>query len=254
MIQLKDLVVGYTKPIKAVLKVKSAVAEQGQIVAILGRNGAGKSTLLKTISGLISPLQGDCLYNEESLSNLSPLLKARVMAMVFGHKPSGGNLSVLDIVSLGRSPYTNAIGTLNNEDKAIIQEAIETMSIQHLAAKNFANTSDGEKQKTLVARAIAQQTPILLLDEPTSNLDLPAKMELMAAMRNWKNQQQKTIIYTTHDPSLALQIADVFWLIEGDEMKQYSVDQVKSEGLLAKVFTGKGYHFDAETGLAKISE
>lgn len=253
MIELKDLVVGYTKPKKAVLKVKKATAEQGQIIAVLGRNGAGKSTLLKTISGLIPSLQGDCFYNQEPLSQLPPLQKARVMAMVFGHKPSGGNLSVLDIVSLGRSPYTNAIGTLSDDDRTIIQEAIDTMSIAHLASKNFADTSDGEKQKTLVARAIAQQTPILLLDEPTSNLDLPAKMELMAAMKLWKTQEKKTIIYTTHDPSLALQIADVFWLIDGDEMNQYTVDQVKSEGLLAKVFAGKGYHFDAETGLARIS-
>lgn len=201
-----NLSIGYNKHI--VQKQLSFSLKQGEIVCMLGTNGCGKSTLLKTLAGLIPPVEGTYRIQTTQSSQI---------ALVLTEKITLDTTTVHDVVAMGRYPYTSLLGTLTPHDEQIIEQAIKDVGLDHnteaLLNSYFSDHSDGEKQRILIAKAIAQQTPIILLDEPTAHLDLPNRIRTLQLLRQLAHQQQKTILISTHELQLAIQLADRIMLM-----------------------------------------
>ena len=223
---LKDLSIGYTQKgnEKVVAQGLNAAINSGELTCLLGCNGVGKSTLLRTLSAFQPALGGDILLNADQTSELSPLTSftdkqlSRMIGIVLTEKPDVRNMTIEDLVGMGRSPYTGFWGTLTandrQNDRQIVSEAISMVGIESLRGRMIHTLSDGERQKVMIAKALAQQTPIIYLDEPTAFLDYPSKVEMMQLLRRLAHQEQKTIFLSTHDVELALQLADCLWLME----------------------------------------
>jgi len=212
MIEIDQLNIGYHKS-----RVAGPITEKmhkGELVCLLGPNGTGKSTLLKTISGLIEPIKGDVYIQGKKFADLDSRQRAKILSIVLTEPIIIGNLSGEEIVELGRYPHTGWWGKKNHEDKEIAKRALEKTGVAHLASKNISELSDGEKQKIMIARALAQDTDYILLDEPTSHLDLPSKIEIMTLLKDLSHHWNKSVLVSTHDINLALQSADKFWLID----------------------------------------
>lgn len=187
-----------------------------QIAVLLGANGAGKSTLLRALAGLQPPLMGDIRIQAQSILGLAPALLARLRALVLSHVAAPHGLTAADAVALGRAPHTNWWGQLQAADHLQIQEAMSTTECLHLADRQLHTLSDGERQKVLLARARAQDTPLLLLDEPTAHLDVRSRVQLLRLLHRTTRHTGKAAIIAGHDLDLLLQVADVIWLLPGD--------------------------------------
>ena len=219
---LKNLSIGYTQKgnEKVVAQGLNAAINSGELTCLLGCNGVGKSTLLRTLSAFQPALGGDIMLNSDG--SLRPLTSytdkelSRMIGIVLTEKPDVRNMTVEDLVGMGRSPYTGFWGTLSADDKQIVADAIRMVGIEPLRGRMIHTLSDGERQKVMIAKALAQQTPIIYLDEPTAFLDYPSKVEMMQLLRRLAHEQQKTIFLSTHDVELALQLADCLWLMETD--------------------------------------
>ena len=219
---LKNLSIGYTQKgnEKVVAQGLNAAINSGELTCLLGCNGVGKSTLLRTLSAFQPALGGDILLNADQTSELSPLTSftdkqlSRMIGIVLTEKPDVRNMTVEDLVGMGRSPYTGFWGTLTANDRQVVSEAISMVSIEPLRGRMIHTLSDGERQKVMIAKALAQQTPIIYLDEPTAFLDYPSKVEMMQLLRRLAHEEQMTIFLSTHDVELALQLADCLWLME----------------------------------------
>lgn len=211
LLVLKDLAIGYGS--KIVQKNLNLTASDGTLIAMLGQNGCGKSTLLRTLSGLQPQLSGEVLLNGKKLSQLSSQQKATMMSLVLTERQSVGQTKVLDVVAMGRHPYTSFLGTLTECDNQIVSDALRAVAMTEKAETYFNELSDGEKQRVLIAKALAQQTPVILLDEPTAHLDLPNRIKTMLLLRKFAQEQHKLIIISTHELDLAQQTADIIWLM-----------------------------------------
>ena len=235
---LKNLSIGYTQKgnEKVVAQGLNAAINSGELTCLLGCNGVGKSTLLRTLSAFQTALGGDILLNADQTSELSPLTSftdkqlSRMIGIVLTEKPDVRNMTVEDLVGMGRSPYTGFWGTLTANDRQVVSEAISMVGIEPLRGRMIHTLSDGERQKVMIAKALAQQTPIIYLDEPTAFLDYPSKVEMMQLLRRLAHEQQKTIFLSTHDVELALQLADCLWLME---CVPHSDLQVRESNLLS---------------------
>ena len=222
-IQLKNLSIGYqTKhSVKTVAEGINGSIRGGELTCLLGPNGVGKSTLLRTLSAFQPILAGDVMINNPLTSHLSPLTSytdkelSKLIGVVLTEKPDVRNMSVRELVSLGRSPYTGFWGSYSDEDLRIVDEAIRMVGITDLARRPVHTLSDGERQKVMIAKALAQQTPVIFLDEPTAFLDYPSKVEVLQLLRRISREAGKTIFLSTHDVELALQLADIIWLMTG---------------------------------------
>ncbi len=192
----------------------SAAAGQGQLVLLLGANGTGKSTLLRTIAGLQPSLSGEILLNGHGLSAMSRRQLAQTVAVVLTEKLHIPHMAVEQLVGMGRAPYTNFLGQQTAADRLLVDEAIATTRLQHLRNSLASQLSDGELQKVMIAKAIAQDTPIILLDEPTAFLDYPTKRECLQLLQQLAAEKQKTIILSTHDIELALPVANLVWFMQ----------------------------------------
>lgn len=234
MIALNDLSVGY--PSRRLLEGVNASFPEGALVALIGRNGSGKSTLLKTIAGLLPPLHGDVLVDGSSVSTLRPDRKARLLAYVSTARIRVAGMRCVELVGLGRAPFTNWLGTLSNDDRRIVDGCLEMTGMQGFANRTIDTLSDGELQRVMVARALAQETPVMLLDEPTSFLDLPGRYRL-GALLNSVAREGKTVVFSTHELDIALSSADVVALIcaDGRLCAMPTADMARS-GLLEKEF------------------
>lgn len=179
---------------------------------MLGRNGCGKSTLLRTLAGLLPPLQGHFTYPLPT----SLAAGASNIALVLTERLSVDNTTVHDVVAMGRYPYTSFLGGLSAEDERIIQQALQDVGLEGMADTFFNDHSDGEKQRVLIAKAIAQQTPIILLDEPTAHLDLPNRIKILQLLRRLAHEQHKTVLISTHELELAVQLSDRILLMSKD--------------------------------------
>lgn len=215
MIQLKNFSIGFENRI--LLKNISTIFPSSQLSAIIGRNGAGKSTLLKAICGVNDKYKGEIFINNENIKDIPRNKMATLIAYVNTNRPRIANLKCIDVVSLGRSPYTSWHGLLSFQDKKIIDEAIEMTGMKEYENRYFNSLSDGECQKIMIARAIAQQTPIIILDEPTSFLDLPTRYELAKMLKNL-SENGKTIIFSTHELDIALKFADNIVLFDSPSL------------------------------------
>lgn len=191
----------------------NASLREGELCCLLGPNGAGKSTLLRTLCGFQPPLGGEMLLDNRKVTQIEPREFSRLLGVVLTNRVSIPGMSVRDIVAMGRAPYTNYWGTLTAQDNDIIDDALQLCGIEALAKRESTTLSDGEHQKAMIAKAIAQQTPIILLDEPTAFLDFPSKVDTMLLLSNLAHQHGKSILISTHDLDLALQTSDSLWLM-----------------------------------------
>lgn len=270
---LKNLSIGYTQKgnEKVVAQGLNAAINSGELTCLLGCNGVGKSTLLRTLSAFQPALGGDILLNADQTSELSPLTSftdkqlSRMIGIVLTEKPDVRNMTIEDLVGMGRSPYTGFWGTLTANDKQIVADAIRMVGIEPLRGRMIHTLSDGERQKAMIAKALAQQTPIIYLDEPTAFLDYPSKVEMMQLLRRLAHEEQKTIFLSTHDVELALQLADCLWLMEyvphSDlqfrEPNQLSVGtprQLADNGALSRFIERDGIIFERDSLTLRVQK
>lgn len=218
-------------------------ATEGEMICLLGRNGCGKSTLLRTIAGLQPALKGKIIIDGEDVSQLTQQQRAERMALVLTERLSVEHTTVSEVVAMGRYPYTSFLGTLRYDDKRAIDNALQQVEVSHLADRYFNSLSDGEKQRVLIAKAIAQQTGIILLDEPTAHLDLPNRIRTMLLLRQLAEQQHKTIIISTHELDLALQLTHKVWLMATDRVYVGTAEELIREDAFAHTFDDPHFRF-----------
>jgi iron complex transport system ATP-binding protein len=228
--------------------------KQGEFVCLLGPNGTGKSTLLRTICGMQPKLGGEAFICGRPIETLSARERARRLSIVLTDPVNAGNLSVFALVALGRHPYTGWTGKMDRRDLQTVHETLEGLRISHLAGKNAAELSDGERQKVMIARAIAQDTDILILDEPTAYLDVPRKVEIMLLLKRLAAETGKSIIAASHDLELAIQSADSIWLIGRDgAIHAGAPEDLILNGALQSVFQSEETRFDPELGTFSLA-
>lgn len=220
----------------------------GKLISLIGANGIGKSTLLRTITGIQQPLSGTVFLNDKNINTYKPLDLAQNLSLVLTEKLPSSNLSVFELVALGRQPYTNWIGTLTPEDIIKVNEALELTQISHLAQKRHFEISDGQLQKVLIARALAQDTPLIILDEPTTHLDLLHKVSLFKLLKKLTQETQKCILFSTHDIDLAIQLSDEMIIMTPDLVVQDEPCNLISKGSFSTLFKDEHIIFDVEKG------
>ena len=252
---LENLSIGYrTKAgTRVVAEGLQAAVCSGELTCLLGANGIGKSTLLRTLSAFQPALSGEVLINTSLTSHLSPLTSlsdkelSRLIGVVLTEKPDIRNMTVRELVALGRSPYTGFWGTLHDQDWQVVDEAIDAVRIGQLRERMVHTLSDGERQKVMIAKALAQQTPIIFLDEPTAFLDYPSKVEMMRMLLRLAHGMQKTIFLSTHDVEMALQLSDRVWLMEEGHITSGTPRQLAQDGHIAHFVCREGVQFDAQS-------
>jgi iron complex transport system ATP-binding protein len=217
-IQTQNLTIGYAHNGKQlpVYHNLQLLAPAGQLTCLLGLNGAGKSTLLRTLAGFLPPLSGDISLFGKPLSRYSQHELARTIGVVLTDKFDADNLTVYDLVALGRHPYTGFFGRLRKDDRLAIDQALHDVAIDHKAYAPLSQLSDGERQKTMIAKALAQQCPLIILDEPTAFLDVLARIDTLAFLAQLASQHHKSILLSSHDLTLAFRYASTLWLLHPD--------------------------------------
>lgn len=218
----------------------------GELTALIGRNGTGKSTLLRTIAALARPQSGSITIQGRPLESLSRKEIAARIAFVSTDDVRVQNLHVWDVVSLGRAPYTNWVGRLTEDDERVVREALKLVGMQGFEQASMDSLSDGERQRVMIARALAQDTPIILLDEPTAFLDLPNKYEICLLLKRLAHQQGKCIIFSTHDLSIAIELCDTLAMIEGGKFHHGTADMLIESGRMQSLFRSTQIEFDAD--------
>ncbi len=235
LLNFQNLAVGFG--VKPILKDLNGSLSAGQLIALMGINGVGKSCFLKTLVGLNPLISGEVFYEEKSINEYSPRELSLKVAIVLTEKFESDYMRVHELVSLGRSPHTNYWGELSPGDQKVIHEAFELLNILDLKDHFFEDLSDGQKQKVLLARALAQEPQLLILDEPTTYLDIPSKVELMEVLRKIAKEKKMAILLSTHDLNLIENIVDVIWLIEKEgSLVAKSPEDMKASGLLKSNF------------------
>lgn len=212
--RLRDLTIGYAdKGVpKPLIRSINADIQAGEVVCLLGQNGVGKSSLLRTLAGIQLPLHGEIWLGQQQLASYSLQALAAELSIVLTEKTAAGNLLTEELVALGRSPYTGWLGLLSADDKARVDEAIAVTKINYLLGKKIGELSDGQYQKAMIARAVAQDGNLMLLDEPTAFLDLNNSVEIFVLLRRLAHEKGKAVIVSTHDLHLAMEFADKLWL------------------------------------------
>lgn len=227
--------------------------QEGKLIALVGANGIGKSTLLRTITGIQKPISGTVLLNGTNIHELDALTLAQNLSVVLTEKLPPSNLTVFELIALGRQPYTNWMGTLNAIDITKVNEAMELTQISHLANKRHYEISDGQLQKVLVARALAQDTPLIILDEPTTHLDLLHKAALFKLLKKLTQNTQKCILFSTHDIDMAIQLSDEIIIMTPETVIQDQPCNLIMKGSFNTLFQDEHIFFDAEKGRFIIS-
>ena len=254
-IRVVDHETGYRTGNKTTVITKGVCASlySGELTCLLGPNGAGKSTLLKTLTAFLPPIKGKIYIEHKPLEDYSDAELSKVIGVVLTEKLSLNNMSVEELVGMGRSPYTGFWGHMNDTDRKIVEESIVLVGIENLKGRMIQTLSDGERQKVMIAKALAQETPVIFLDEPTAFLDYPSKVEIMQLLQRLAREKNKTIFLSTHDLELALQIADKVWLM--DKIHGVTIgtpEDLSLNGDMSKYFHREGVAFDRESGLFKI--
>lgn len=255
LLQATDLLAGYRSgPQKrAVITGPLSVdVRAGRVICLLGPNGSGKSTLLRTLAGLQPALGGSIDIapgdSKTSRGKLTPGQIARKISLVLTDKVRNTQLTVESLVALGRYPYSGWLGILSPADKEIVARAIGMAGIGAYRERKVFTLSDGESQKVMLARALAQDTPILMLDEPTAHLDLPSRIQLMRLLHELARNTGKGILVSTHELDLALQVADEVWLLEKGSLHKGAPEDLVLNGTFEMAFDKEGIHFDKTTG------
>ena len=252
VIQGKDLSIGYRtgKKEKIVHQHLNFQLHAGELTCLLGANGAGKSTLLRTLSASQPSLKGELLILDKTVSAYTEKERSRTIGVVLTDKTFTGGLSVYELVALGRQPHTGFFGRLTKEDRRIVEEAMENVGIAHKARNYTAELSDGERQKVMIAKALVQECPLILLDEPTAFLDVVSRIEIMHLLHRLAIEQNKAILLSTHDIEQALVLSDKLWLLTKGEGLQYGVtEDIILSHRMDSLFPHKDIRFDYDHGV-----
>lgn len=244
-----DLAVGYRngKNEVTLLKDLNLSLEKGKLVALLGQNGAGKSTLLRALTCDERPLAGTIEVNGRNLLEMSQKDRSRLIGLVSTERIQAGALTVTELVGLGRQPHTGFLGRLDDEDRAIVRQAMVDSGIIGKAGEYVASLSDGERQKAMIARALAQQTPIIILDEPTAFLDVASRIETMRLLQTLAHDRGKAVLLSSHDISQSLMLADELWLITTDrQVITGNTRQLVADGAMDHLFDNRSIHFNPQ--------
>ena len=249
-IALRHITLAYGQRI--LLRDVSASVPPGSLTALIGRNGTGKSTLLRTVAGLGAAASGGIELCGKPLAALTPLQRASTVSFVTTDKVRIANLACEDVVALGRAPYTNWIGRVQEQDKAIVERSLELVGMAAFAGKTMDRMSDGECQRILIARALAQDTPVILLDEPTAFLDLPNRYELATLLRRLAHDEGKCILFSTHELDIALSLCDSIALIDPPVLRYLPTPDMACSGYIERLFSNSFVTFDTESGTIKV--
>ena len=234
MIRLENLKISFGKRI--ILEDADATFKPATLAALIGRNGTGKSTLLRAIAGLNKNFSGRILIDGLEIRDMTPKQLATRLAFVNTHRPRIPNLTCREVVSLGRAPYTDWLGKLKKSDIKIVEESIEAVKMEDYSDRTLDTLSDGEFQRVMIARALAQSTSAILLDEPTSFLDIPNRRQLVALLRNLAHQQEKCIIFSTHELDIALRMCDEIALIDNCHLYHSGVKEMTASKRIEELF------------------
>lgn len=234
MIKLKDLTVSFGR--RHIIDRANADFERGNLTALIGRNGAGKSTLLRVIAGLNKNYSGSVFVDNMDIRSLTPGRIAKLLAFVTTERTRVPNLRCEDVVAIGRAPYTNWIGRMQETDRDIVAESLRSVGMESYALRTMDTMSDGECQRIMIARALAQDTPAILLDEPTSFLDLPNRYELVRLLRELSHGKGKCVIFSTHELDVALRLCDTIALVDNGHLYHLPVDEMVSAGHIERLF------------------
>ena len=225
----------------------NATALPGTLTCLIGHNGTGKSTLLRTIARLQPSIDGSLLIGNNDISTLKPTHLSRMLSIVLTSRPDVRNMTVEELVALGRAPYTGFWGRLSADDRRIVHQSIESVGITAMAERRVCTLSDGEMQKVMIAKSLAQQTPVILLDEPTAFLDFPGKIDLMLLLQRLAHEEHKTILLSTHDLETALQTADRLWLLADGALHDGTPHELADQGFIDDYIGRKSVKFDKQT-------
>jgi iron complex transport system ATP-binding protein len=256
ILSTSNLSIGYTTK-----NSKTVIAEnlnlnlkKGKLTALIGANGIGKSTLLRTLTGIQKPLYGNVSLNDYDIQNYDPLELAQNLSLVLTEKLPPSNLTVFELIALGRQPYTNWLGKLSVEDSEKVTKALQLTQIEHLADKKHFEISDGQLQKVLIARALAQDTPLIILDEPTTHLDLLHKVAVFKLLKKLSQETDKCILFSTHDIDLAIQLSDEMIVMTENNVVKDEPCNLISNGIFDNIFKDDYITFDRVKGKFVISD
>ncbi len=258
ILHTENLSIGFNKNRKSEIILHKSLnisLKKGEFVCLLGPNGAGKSTLIRTFTGFTKALAGKVILNNKEISNYSEKELAKQISVVLTEKTDTSNITVKELVAMGRYPYTGFFGKLTNDDLKIVNESLEQVGIAKMQNKLCGELSDGEAQKTIIAKALAQKTPIIILDEPTAFLDLPSRIEIMQLLKELAHNSGKTILLSTHELDLALQYADrLILLAQGKDIKCGTPEDLVLNRDFNSFFEKNGIEFDNNSGNFKSTD
>lgn len=246
MITLNKLTTGYAKNriSKEISTQMQLEIKKGSLVGILGGNGIGKSTLIKTLAGFLKPLSGNVEIQGKTVHEMNPQQRAKYLSVVLTEKNFNGDLIGKELIQLGRQPHTNWRGKQTQEDQEIVLQILKQLNIEQLAEQMLKTMSDGEVQKILLARALAQKTPIVFLDEPSSHLDLFNKAQLFQEIKHIVKKENKTVVFSSHDLNTAIQICDQIILLLKNQWEYGSPEELIEKGVFQSMFPKESVFFD----------
>lgn len=250
-LQLTNVDIGYPtkKGARVIQSDLTLSAGIGEMIALIGKNGCGKSTLIRSIACLQPILGGVIQLDDKDLTQMSSSQRSRLVSVVLTGQDATASFTVRELISIGRDPYTGWLGSLNDEDNQMIDRAIEMTYLKGFEERNIHELSDGERQRVFIARALAQDTPVILLDEPTSHLDLPNRINIMLLLQQLARDAGKTIFISTHELETAMQVADKLWLMEKGQGVVVGVpEDMVLNGNFDSVFHHDSFEFDKEYG------
>ena len=227
--------------------------QEGKLISLIGGNGIGKSTLLRTLTGIQKPLAGMVMLTDKDISSYQSIDLAQNLSLVLIEKLPLSNLSVFELIALGRQPYTNWLGKLSEIDLDKINDAIALTHTEHLIDKKIHEISDGQLQIVLIARALAQDTALIILDEPTTHLDLHHKVSVFKLLKKLSQETNKSILFSTHDIDLAIQLSDEMIVMTEDSVQQDQPCNLITKGVFNSLFKDSSIHFDDQKGKFVIS-
>ena len=234
MIVLDNITIGYGR--KILLRNVSATASAGELTALVGRNGCGKSTLIRILAGLGRPLSGRVSMGGDDIAGLSREGIARRVSFVGTERVRVPNLKCRDLTAMGRAPWTGWAGVLSGYDRMVSDKAMDSVGMREYADRYIDEMSDGECQKIMIARALTQDTPVMLLDEPTAFLDVPGRHQVAGILKRLASEEGKTIVFSTHDIGIALKKADKIWLADGGRLVSMQTSDPETAGKISSVF------------------
>ncbi len=244
-----SLAVGYRqgKKATAIMSGLNLTLESGMVTALLGRNGAGKSTLLRALTGAERPIEGTVAIGGRDTAAMGSREMSRLVGLVSTERIAAGGLTVAELVALGRQPHTGFLGRLSAHDREVVERAMASVGMTHKAQSHMAQLSDGERQKAMIARAIAQETPIIVLDEPTAFLDVASRIRLMRLLHTLARSQGKAVLLSSHDVAQALLLADALWVIADDRsMACGRTEEVVMSGAMQHMFADPEIEFSPD--------